>query len=97
VIAPNPRIAAAAAAALGGRQVAVLVRNAIAAAKWVTLHVHAPRRPEAVQEEEEEATAVAAEEAEAEEAEATVVLEVGAVKKHGALSHVSCLVASPGS
>jgi hypothetical protein len=46
--------------------------------------VRAPRRPEAVQ----EATAVAGEEAEAEAGEATVVL-AGAVKKHGALSHVS--------
>jgi hypothetical protein len=93
VIAPNLTTAAA---ALEGRQeVAVLVvlaRNAIAAARLVTLRVRAPRRLEAEVEVEavQEATAV----------EATVVLGAavavaGAVKKHGALSHVSCLVASP--
>ena len=79
VIAPNLRAAAAAvAAALEGRQeVAVLARNAIAAARLVTLRVRAPRRPEVVQ----EATAVAGV-----AGEATVVLGAGAVKKHGALS-----------
>jgi hypothetical protein len=84
-IAPNLRTPAA---ALGGQAV-VLARNAIAAARSVTLRVRAPRRLE--EEAVQEATAVGA----------TVVLgaaaaaEVGAVKKHGALSHVSCIVTSP--
>ena len=84
VIAPNLR---AAPVVLEGQVAAagaaVLARNAIAAARWVTLRVRAPRRPEVAQ----EVTAVAAE---AEE-EATVVLGA-AVKKHGAFSHDSCLV-----
>ena len=88
VIAPNLKTAPV---ALEGHQVAVLARNAIAAARLATLRVHAPRRPEAVQ--EEEATAVVGEEAEA--GEATVVLEAGAVKKHGTFSHLSYLIASP--
>jgi len=79
-IAPILR-AAAAAAALGG-QVVVLARNAIAAARSVTLRVRAPRHPEAAQEAE---AATAGE-------EATVVLgtgagaEVEAVKKHVTLA-----------
>jgi hypothetical protein len=82
VIAPILRAAAAAAAALDrlvAAVLAVLERNAIAAARLVTLRVRAPRRPEAAQ----EATAVVGE-----AGEATVVLGAGAVKKHGALSQV---------
>ena len=65
---------------------AVLARNAIAAARSVTLRVRAPRRPEEEEEEEpQEATTV----------EATVALGAeagaGAVKKHGAFSH-SCRI-----
>jgi hypothetical protein len=81
VIAPNLRTAPA---ALEGQAV-VLARNAIAAARSVTLRVRAPRRPEEEAVQVQEATAV--------EAEATVVLGagaagvgVGAVKKHGAFS-----------
>jgi len=91
VIALNLRtavvVAAAAAALEEGQvmQVVVLALNAIAAARSVTLRVHAPRLPEAVQ---EEATAVAGE-------EATVVLGAAAVRKLGALSFASSLVASP--
>lgn len=95
VIAPNLTTVPAPAALEG--QVVVLARNAIAAARSVTLRVRAPRRPE--EEAVQEATAVAG------EGEATVVLVAGAgvgavvvavaAKKHGALSHVSCLVASP--
>jgi hypothetical protein len=93
VIAPNLR---AAPAALEG-QVVVLARNAIAAARSVTLRVRAPRRPE-----EEVVVVVVVVVQEATTVEATVVLGAGveaeagagAVKKHGALSHVSCLVAS---
>ena len=92
VIAPN--LTAAAAAALEGQVVVVVVvvalaRNAIAAARSVTLRVRAPRRPEAAV---PEATAVVGE-------EATVVLGAGAgaavaVKKHGVLSRVvSCRIA----
>jgi hypothetical protein len=94
VIAPNLR---AAPAALEG-QVVVLARNAIAAARSVTLRVRAPRHPE----EEVVVVVVVVVVQEATTVEATVVLGAGveaeagagAVKKHGALSHVSCLVAS---
>ena len=82
VIAPNLR-----AAALEEDQVVVvLARNAIAVERLVTLRVHAPRRPEAVQEAE---AAMAGE-----VGEATVVLGVGAgveaVKKHGGCRVLSC-------
>jgi hypothetical protein len=76
-----PNLTAAPAAALEDQVVVALARNAIAAARSVTLRVRAPRRPEAAV---QEATAVAGE-------EATVVLgagAAGAVKKHGALSRV---------
>lgn len=81
VIAPNLVAAAAAVAAgLGHQVVVVLGRNAIAAARSVTLRVRAPRRPE--EEAAQEAMAVE------EEEEATEVLGAGvvAVKRHGALS-----------
>jgi Zinc knuckle len=67
-------------------QVAVLARNAIAAARSVILRVRALRRPEAVQ--EEEATAVVGEAIVVSGAGAGAA--VGAVKKHGMVSHVSC-------
>jgi hypothetical protein len=87
VIAPN--LVAAAAAVVAGLEhqvVVVLGRNAIAAARSVTLRVRAPRRPE--EEAAQEAMAVEEEEEEEEEEEATEVLGAGvvAVKRHGALS-----------
>jgi len=85
VIAPNLR---AAPAALEG-QVVVLARNAIAAARSVTLRVRAPRRPE-----EEVVVVVVVVVQEATTVEATVVLGAGveaeagagAVKKHATLA-----------
>jgi hypothetical protein len=59
--------------------VVVLARNAIAVVRSDTLHVRAPRHPEAAQEEATVGVGVGE--------EATVVL--GAVKKHGALSLAS--------
>ena len=74
VIVPNLKAALAALQRLVAVAAAVLERNAIAAARSVTLRVRAPKHLEVAQ----EATAVVAEVVE----EATVVL--GADKKHGA-------------
>ena len=71
-----PVVVAAAAAVLE----ALLVRNAIAAAKSATLRVHAPRHREVVWE------AMVVEEVEVEDTAVLVEAAVAAVKKHGAHS-----------
>ena len=87
MIAPNLRVLPAAAAAAEAEAAvvdleALLVRNAIAAAKLATLRVHAPRHREVAREAMEVVVEVEV------EAEGTAILVAAAVvvKKHGAHS-----------